>query len=106
MRSVTVAFASVSAPSSPSLALRRSTSVAACVAMLARRASSADCAKVLASFAASLSSSAFALMARMLLSPSGVTVIASSTFLEVQSPPIRTAVRCAACCDLISVAAV
>ena len=51
-------------------------------------------------------SSAFAVTARMLLSPSGVTLIASSTFLAVQSPPSSRAVRSAAAVDLMRVAAV
>ena len=51
---------------------------------------------MLASRAASLAESALAATARMLLWPSGVTLIASRTLLRVQSPPSLAAVRSAA----------
>ena len=74
--------------------------------MMSRRAARDSRAKVLASRAASLASSALAVTARMLLSPSGVTVIASSTFLAVQSPPSSRRSGPRPPVDLISVAAV
>ena len=106
MRSVTVRRGLGVRPEVRLRAFRRASSGPACLVSTSRRASSAEFAKVFASRAASAAESALAVTARMLLSPSGVTLIASRTLFRVQSPPSLAAVRSAAADEWIWLPAV